>query len=78
MEIKLLISLCGPAIAAHAGDTITVDADEGARLVASGAAEILRSDMIETATAAQVVEKAVSRKAKSNVGSPETRNASGE
>jgi hypothetical protein len=49
MKIKVLVSLAGDRFAVNPGDVVSVDDDEGQRLVAAGFARALSDKAKETA-----------------------------
>lgn len=59
MKVKLLISRAGVGFVQNRGDVVEVPDDEGARMIASGQAEPVRTAKRETAARKPRAEKAV-------------------
>ena len=59
MKIKLLVARSGVGFTQNRGDEIDVGADEGARMLAAGQAELVRTEPTERAVRAPKTEKAV-------------------
>lgn len=58
MQVKLLVSRCGPNGSQDLGETITVSNEEGERMIAAGQAEIVRAKAPEKAVKRHKAEKA--------------------
>jgi len=64
VTVRMRVSLIGPTIAVHEGDTYVCDLATAQRLVAEGAAEFLGDQGPETMMRDPVVERAVKPRAK--------------
>lgn len=60
MEVMLWVSRAGANFSQSAGDIITVDDDEGLRMIAAGQCELVESKP-EIATAKSKIEKATAK-----------------
>lgn len=58
MKVRMLISRAGNGLVHNRGDIIEVDADEGARMIEAGQAEVQRDAPVERAVAKPRVERA--------------------